>query len=261
MRSLLLAATLSLSTAGYALADQCDVKFAGQLQLAQQQLSITTANKQQILIDQHKRLWVDGQLIALSDYQQELVSDYYTGYYIAAPKAAQIAADGVTLANVAVTEVFSELLGADNDAVTELSAKLTELNAMIQHNFYDEDGQIRLSSQSFDDGDFITHEWEEDFEQVVENIVENSIGSIMLNIGSELLFSGGDMDAFEAKMERFGNGIEQRVEYQSEALEARADALCLSLAILDDIEARLQTSVPELAELDVLQVSQNQQAM
>ena len=68
------------------------------------------------------------------------------------------------------------------------------------------------------------------------------------------IFNGGDLDEFEQRMENFAVNIERQVENQSEALEARAEVLCASLANIDRLEEKLQNEVPQLADMDILQV-------
>ncbi|MDP5132536.1 MAG: YggN family protein [Paraglaciecola sp.] len=261
MRTLLLAGLLTLTTTTYAAANECDISFEGSLQLEKSVLSIETDDHSKIVINQANQLFVNGEKIALSRYQQRLVSDYYAGIYAAAPQAAAIASDAIKLASVTVNEVFYELLGGESDAINDLTSKLDELGDQIHMNFYASNGEIRLNSDSFNDGSFLGQDWEDEFENVIEQVVSNSMGHLLISIGSEILFSGGDMDAFERKMERFGQSIEQRVEFQSSALEARADSLCLSLVAIDEVEEKLQDSISALSDLDVVQIKTRPQAM
>jgi hypothetical protein len=260
MRTLLLAGLLTLS-ANYALANECEINFEGNLQLENRILTIETQNHKKIVINQENQLFVNGQKIQLSTYQQKLVSDYYAGIYSAAPQAAAIATDAITLASVTVNQVFTELLGSDSDAINGLTEKLDELGQHVSMNFYASNGEIRLNSNNFEDGNFLGQQWEDEFEAAIEEVVSNSIGHLLISIGTEILFSGGDMDAFESKMERFGQDIEQRVEFQSSELEARADSLCMSLVSVDQIELKLQRSVDELADLNVMQIKEKSEAM
>jgi hypothetical protein len=68
------------------------------------------------------------------------------------------------------------------------------------------------------------------------------------------MFNGGDFDEFEQRMETFAEDMEHKFDNQSEALEARAEVLCASLANIDRLEEKLQNDVPQLADMDVLQV-------
>jgi hypothetical protein len=91
-------------------------------------------------------------------------------------------------------------------------------------------------------------------------LVTDSIGHLMVAIGTQLIFSDGDMGELEQKMERFGEQMEQKVEYQATALEEKTDALCTTLAKVDFVETKLQ-QIKQLSGLDVIQVHDQPQRM
>jgi hypothetical protein len=231
----------------------CNVELNGNMQLENKILAIKLDNNTRMTINQHKTLYVDGIALNLNAEQQRWVDNYYDGINKAAPQAASIATDAVALASTALNEVFTELLGSDNTALADLSDKLRNLDEQIQYNFYADNGDIRLHSESFEDGEFFGEQWEVQFEEAIEDLVTDSIGHLMVAIGTQLIFSGGDMHEFEQKMERFGEQMEQKVEYQATALEEKADILCSTLAQVDFAETQLQ-QIKQLASLDVIQM-------
>lgn len=253
MRSLILAGALTCFSAT-ALAQQCDVELQGDLKLENKVLTVTLDSNTQMKIDEYHTLFLNGELYPVNAEQQKSVESYYDGISQAAPQVADIAIDAVALANTALNEVFTELLGADSSALENLSEKLQELDQQVNYNFYAQDGSLRIDSKSFENGDFFGQEWEKNFEQAIEQVVTESIGTLMVAIGSEILFSGGDMDAFEKKMERFGQRLEKTMEFQAEALEDKADNLCATLADVDSAETQLQKQIKQLSGLDVLQI-------
>ena len=169
-------------------ASQCNVEFNGNMQLENQILTVTLDNDSQMTIDQYKTLSVDGITLSLNTEQQQWVENYYDGINQAAPQAAAIATDAVALASTAINEVFTELLGSDNSALADLSDKLRNLDDQIQYNFYADNGDIRLHSESFENGEFFGEQWEAQFEEAVEDLVTDSIGHLMIAIGSSRLF-------------------------------------------------------------------------
>jgi hypothetical protein len=270
MRSLTLAGRLLAGTllagvltcfSAAAFAHQCDVELQGDLKFENKVLTVTLDNNTQMKIDEYQTLYVNGELYPVNAEQQKSVENYYNGISQVAPQVADIAIDAVALANTALSEVFTELLGADSRALENLSEKLQELDQQVHYNFYAQDGSLRIHSKSFKNGDFFGQEWEQNFEQAIEQVVTESIGTLMVAIGSEILFSGGDMDAFETKMERFGQRLEKTMEFQAEALEEQADDLCTSLASVDSAEAQLQKQIKQLSGLDVLQIKSARYSM
>lgn len=260
MRHLILASTIMVMSSS-ALAGQCDVNFEGKLSLENNILTITTEDQDKIKINQQHQVFVNEKALSLNTDQQRWAAEYYEGINSAAPQAATIAIEAIEIATIAVSQVFGELLGSDHQAVADLTSKLEDMSKEVQYNFYAEDGNIRINADTFDEENFFGPEWEQEFEQSVEELVMSSMGSIMVAIGTEMLFSGGDMNGFEQKMENFAENIEKNVESKGEALEAKADKLCIQLASVSYAEDKLQKSVPELSKLDVITVNNSDQAM
>lgn len=258
-------ATALVLVSGSALAhsdsDHCDINFDGKMQLENNVLTLYTKDNDKVRIEDSHRIFVNGDELNLSGEEQEWVANYYDGITTSVPIAAQIAVDGVAIATEAVSLVFGELLGANSSGVNELTYKLEELGEKIEYNFYAEDGSIRLDSEQFENGNFLGEEWEESFEEAVSELVMSSMGHLMIAIGSEMLFNGGDMDAFENRMENFGTEIEEKIEFKGEALEQKAEQLCTQLAKVDLAESYLQKSVSELAKLDIIRLEDDKHAM
>ena len=260
MRSLI-AATVFATMSGSAMAHQCDINIDGNMKLEDSILTVTTKKKDEIQIDQYYRLYVNDEEIALDHEQQQWVEDYYQGIHGAVPQVAEITTEAIDLATEAITVVFGELLGSDASEVNDLTDKLAEINQEIQYNFYAEDGSIRLNSENFENGEFFGEEWEQEFEEAVEEMVFNSMGRLMIAVGTEMLMSGGDMDAFEHRMETFASDLETKMEARGEQLEEKADALCLQLAKVDHAENQLQSSIGELSGLNVFDYEENHESM
>ena len=246
---------------GSAMAHQCNINVDGHLTLENRLLTVTTKQSDKITIDEHHNLYVNGDAIYLDSEQQQWVKDYYDGINAAVPQVAEIAVEGITIASEAIGHVFGELLGHDNSAVDDLTAKLDEMNQQIQYNFYADDGSIRLDSNEFENGNFFGEQWESEFEEAVEELVFNSMGRLMIAIGSEMVMSGGNMDSFEQKMENFAADIEEKVHFRGEELERKADLLCAQLTSVDEAENALQSSIDELNGLNILKTSDHHQAL
>lgn len=260
MRSLILAGLLICSSTSI-LANQCNVELHGDLTLENKVLTVNLDNNTHMKIDESQTLYLNGDLFPVNAEQQKSVENYYNSISQTAPQVADITIDAITLANTAINEIFTELLGSDSRALKKLSEKLQELDQQVHYNFYAKDGSLRIHSKSFENGDFFGPEWEQNFEQAIEQLVSEFIGTLMVAIGSEILFSGGDMDAFEKKMERFGKELERTMEFQAETLKHKAEDLCASLMRVDSAEKQLQKLIKHLSGLDVLQIKPARYAM
>jgi hypothetical protein len=244
--------------------NHCNVVFNSNIQLENKILAVTIDNDTRLIINQNRILYVNDVALDLNIEQKRWVNNYYDGINQAIPQAAAIATDAVALASTALNEVFNELLGSDNIALKDLSDKLRHLDQQIQYNFYADNGDIRLHSESFENGEFFGEQWEAQFEESIQDLVADSMGHLMLAIGKQLIFSGGDMREFEQKMALFGEQMEQmeqKVEYQAEALEEKAETLCAILTQVDTAENHLQMNIKQLANLDVIQIGEQYNTM
>ena len=256
MRSTLLVGALvccSLPVLALDSNNKCNVELNGNMQLEDNVLTVVLDNNTDMTIDQDKILYVDGIALTLDTKQQGWVDNYYDGINQAVPQAASIATDAVALASIAMHEVFTELLGSDSTELADLSEKLRNLDQQIQYNFYADNGDIRLDSSSFENGTFFGKQWESQFEKAIKNLATESMGHLMVAIGTQLIFSGEDMHEFEKKMDRFGEQMEQKVKYQATELEKKAGVFCATLAQVDFAETQLKR-IKHLADLDIIQV-------
>ena len=260
---LLSVALTSTLMSGHALAhdssfqnNSCDMELDGHIQYYQGDLTVQMDNGLVMTIDSHHNMTIDGESVSLDSEQQRWVSEYYNNIDIAIPMTLNIASEGLQIANVAVTEVFTELLGGDQmgDDFRELFDSLeTKLNT----SFYDDAGNIRVDSTKFDEPGWFDESWEQEFEAQIESLISESMGRILIAVGTQMLWEGGDMSEFEQKMERWGEDLEYRLESQAAALEEKGDALCKVLKKADYAEGKMQASISGLDDLNLLDIDQD----
>lgn len=203
-----------------------------------------------------EELIVQGEVVDLNDSQQQLVNEYSTSIRAMVPEIQSIAIEGVDLAVTGVNLAFNELLGEGNDIATELTRELTLVREDVSTKFSEEHG-FTIGENGINDGEFFGEEFEERIESVVEKAVMNSMGTLLVAVGQEMLFSGGDTDAFEARMENFGENIEHQMEARAEKIEEKADALCESALAIDMLEEKMKLSIDELSAINVISTNSN----
>lgn len=248
---LALASAMTLTPA-FAHDNECNVELHGSLKYHQGLLSVDMGNGSVMAIDGDRELSINGEAIALSGTQQGWVDEYYDNIDKAIPMTLEIATEGLAVANVAVSEVFGELLGADNSLTDDFDQMFTTLEEKLDSSFYDEAGNIHIDSTQFEGDDWFDESWEAEFEQQVESLVSQSMGQILIAVGTQMLWNDGDMSDFEERMERFGETIETRIESEAEALEDKAEKLCDVLKQANYAEHKMQTTIPGLDELNLL---------
>ncbi|WP_394223575.1 DUF2884 family protein [Alteromonas gracilis] len=260
---LLSVAVSSALMSGHALAhdtssinDGCDMELDGHIQYYQGDLTVKMDNGSVMTIDSYHNMTINGEPVSLNREQQHWVSEYYNNIDIAIPMTLNIASEGLEIANVAVTEVFTELLGTDQMG-DDFSALFDSLETKLNTSFYDEAGNIRVDSTKFDEPGWFDESWEQEFEAQIESLISESMGRILIAVGTQMLWEGGDMTEFEQKMERWGEDLEYRLESQAAALEEKGEALCKVLKQADFAEGKMQASISGLDDLNLLDIDQH----
>lgn len=188
--------------------NSCDIELDGQLQYYQGDLTVNMDNGSILNINSNRDLTVNGETVALTKDQQSYVNDYYNSIDTAIPMTLTIASEGLEVASVAVTEVFGELLGSGSDLDNDFQALFDSLDQKLARSFYDDAGNIRVDSSKFDEPGWFDESWEAEFEEQIESLISESMGRILIALGTQMLWEGGDMSEFEQKMERFGDDLE-----------------------------------------------------
>lgn len=257
----LIAATLfSLfaATATYA-HESCDVDLESGLTINASSIEFFDPdNKKQVLyvIDHNNQLSIRGESVSLNDQQQALVTNYSTSIRAMVPRVRHIAIEGVDLALEGVNLVFNELLGADNKVGADLTQELSLIKTEVSTRFTIEHG-FTIGENGLDDNELLGEDFEQRIESAVEKAVMNSMGSLLVSLGQEMMFSGGDSDAFETRMESFGENIEHEMEARAEKIERKANSLCLAAVEIDQLEEALKATIEPLANINVITVKQS----
>jgi hypothetical protein len=249
--ALILASTSSFASNASFTNDSCDVDISGGIKITPSSIEFSKNKKQLYKIVDNETLYVDGQKIDLSQSEQSLVIDYSNSIRATVPEVKDIALDAIDLASDGVNLAFNELLGEGNDISAEITAQLSEIRKEVDEGFTS-NNDISFDEDGFSGDDFFNEGFEKRIETAVETTVQNSIGSLLIAVGQQMLFSGGDMDTFETRMEDFGEKIEQEMESRGEEIEKRGEALCQSVVAIDALEDQLTHEIDELADFNLL---------
>lgn len=261
MKTLIATALILASSASYGhdniySADSCNVDLNGGINISTKEIAFSKNKSPLYKIVGNDTLIVDGEVISLNSNQQALVSEYSTSIRAVLPEVKEIAVDAIDLAIDGVNLAFNELLGEGNNVSAELTTQLAGIRDDVDVEF-DSNKDFYIDEEGFSGEDYFDEMFEQRIETAVENTIKNSLGSLMIAVGQEMLFSGGDMDAFENRMEAFGEQIEYEMETRGEGLEKRGEALCQSIIAIDELEEQLKSEVDELSNFNVITTSQN----
>lgn len=207
------------------------------------QISDNGSEKYRVELDQ---LYVDGKKVTLTAKQQTLLTQYSDELSRQVPEVIDLVGDVVVMAsqavNMALTPIFGDATGSQIDKL------MTGIQTRIDTMAYQQGDKFYLGSTDSS----IEHAFNEEFEQEIEQMVTNSMGSLMMTLGSRIMSSEGGsfeekMNTFSQKMDNVGKDIEQQLESQSQGLEQRADKICDNFEGLLVLESQVRKSIPELA--------------
>jgi hypothetical protein len=260
MKTLIATALIIASSTSYAhdssfSSDSCDVDLNGGIKINAKEITFSKNKSPLYSIIDNDTLIVNGHEVDLTSSQQSLLTEYSTSIRDVVPEVKTIALDAIDLAIDGVNLAFNELLGEENDVSADLITQLTSIRTEVDSEF-DGSKDFYIDEDGFAGDDFFGEDFEQRIETAVESTIQNSIGSIMIAVGQEMLFSGGNMDAFETRMENFGQQIEHEMESRGVGLEKRAESLCRSVILIDEMEEQLKDEIDEISDFNFITASQ-----
>ena len=264
MKTILATTLLLASSAAFAhnSTNDCEVDIHAGVSIAQHKIeffkqgSDHKKGKSLYSIVDDNNLFINGTKVSLTASQQSLVHEYSTSIRAVVPEVKSIAIDGINLAMEGVSIAFGELLGGDNELTKDLVSELTKIRNEVDSRF---DGQkaIYVDKDGFDGEEFFDKEFEQRIESAVEKAVINSMGSLLVIMGQEMLLSGGQGNSLETRMKDFGENLANEMEIRTEKVKRKTDTLCLPIVNIDQLEEQLKTSISSLASINVISVSLN----
>ena len=237
----------------------CDVALNYDVAVEPKTLTVSDKGVEQYRVA-YGKLYVEGKQVTLNAKQQGLLNQYSDEISTQVPEAISLVNDAVEMASQAVSMALTPLLG---DAT---GAKIDELMDGVQK---------RLDKVAYRNGDkyylgatesSMENAFNDEFEQEMEALVQNSIGSIMMSIGAQMLSGDGGsfeekMASFEAKMDNVGKDIETQMEAQAEQFGERAELVCSRFKALGELETQVHKEIPELAKYTLVEQSTEPEAL
>ncbi|WP_394128972.1 YggN family protein [Shewanella maritima] len=225
--------------------EQCNVALNYDVTVEPKRLQVSQSGAEQYRIEQGD-LYVNGEQVELNEQQQALVNDYANELSRQVPEVIDFVGDVVSIATQAVSMALTPILG--DAAGSQIDELLVGIQQRVDELAYQQGDKFFLGSTETT----MESAFNEEFEKEIEQVMTNSIGTIMMTLGSEIMSSeGGSFDekieSFALKMENIGQEIETQIEHQAKDIEYRADKVCNDFESLMAMEQNLRTNVPELA--------------
>jgi len=243
-------------------AQNCSVNFNYGIVIDPKNIRMLDQGMTYIQINQDQQLFVRGREITLSTAQQKQLEHYSIGIREQIPEIVSIAIEGVDIALKAVNKVISGLTGENSATHQKIQEKFEEIKWRIRARFNHSNQNYYLASQDLDDFDDLLSG---EFEQEIEEIITESVGTILMAVGESILNSNKNdtlsnseerVTTFDQKMKHIGKNLKIDVDSSITALESKAEQFCLSLVELNKVEAQLQQTIPELKNYNLIETQQ-----
>ena len=236
--------------------EQCKMDLAGTLGFQHDVLTLSSP-QQTLVIDAQQQLTVDGTVLTLTPRQRAAVESYYYNIKAAIPIGVEFAAQGLEVANLAVNEVFAELLGPDDELIIKMNELMTNISGTVKSSIYAPDGSIYIDSQQDSANQWASPEWEAEFSDALKSAISDAMGRLFLGLGSEMLFGDGDMQADFFNPDAFGQRVTDKIGMHASEFGESAELLCDIIRSADAAEVIVAQRIPELAQLNMITVTDN----
>ena len=247
--------TFLLLCAGAATAhSSCNLELDAGLRITDDSIEFYADDRPTYKILADKRLVVNGQTLELTPAQRAAVANYAASIRTAVPEVRDMALDGIDLAIEAITITFDSLLGEKNQVSAQLKTELNNVKSDV-NRYFSAGKPINFNRNNEGALDFFGKKFETRIERIVETSVQNVIGNLMIAMGKEILLSGGDMQAFEARMNKFGEQMEVQMNAKAAGMEARGAKLCSAMRAVEVREEQLKQAVPAIQPFNIIRVN------
>ncbi|MEW6983042.1 YggN family protein [Colwelliaceae bacterium 6471] len=240
-----------------AAAERCDVNFNYGVIIDPAHVRMLEHGQTIVQINGTEQLFVNGRQANLNEEQKQLLKEFTAGIRQQVPEIVSIAIEGVDIGLKAVNNVIGSLTGENSASHQRIQEKFDELQMRLRKRFNHSDKSYYIAPQDFDDFDQI---FAGQFEQEIEEIVSESIGTILVAVGEAMSNHDEEnveqrVDTFDERMENMGKNLQLEVSSKADALESKAEKFCQGLIALDQIETNMKQQIPELSDFDLIKTS------
>ncbi|MDX1677427.1 DUF2884 family protein [Arsukibacterium sp.] len=251
LASAVILSTLSLNAMAHQ-NNQCNIEFEKDLVINSDSVRLQDNGTTLWQIDDNGQLILDGKPVMVNNDTRLLLRDYQAGIRSQTKETVALVEDALIMASDALTTVMAELTGKSLDDYPAVQQALAQISDAANQVVVREGDNTYLYGSRLES---IDQAFGPEFEQAVEEAVNQSMGNIMMLVGKAMTSGEGSfeqrMEAFGQKMEKFGEDLEAKMEIKAAALEQRGDAICAQVNQLDTLETRIQQHIPAMQQYDL----------
>lgn len=242
--------------AGQYHSEQCDINLNGNLRFAEKTLIVKTTADEEVKITDSYMVYVDGKKLSLSPEETKWIQEYYQGIEQTIPQVMTVAAEGIKIANYAVSEVLRGFLGEQSKVASQLENKLKDLDAKLKEHVYQNPESLTFDSAKLQTELGFGPDFDAEVDLIVSDVMEKAMGEFLVQMGRSMLNGEGSMESFEQRMSQMGDDIESKVESQTDDIKKEAKVLCEMLTTIDVSESHVQ-KIKGLGNVDIVSKSKN----
>lgn len=229
----------------------CDTNISANIEFSNNQLLVKSTKQEDILFESNGLVFVDGKKIALNAEQQAIAKSYYNDVETSIPMVVDITVEALNITSMALTEVFTGLLGEETELPQKLNVRIDGIANSLQDHVYQDPNSLTFNSSYLKEDIGLGDNLEEEIEEIKDEIISSMMGKLIMAIGQSMMSGDGDFSELEKRMENLGQDIEQKAETLAKRLEEKSVALCDKIKNLDETEAQLR-EIKALRYLDTI---------
>lgn len=234
--------------------NSCNTNLEGELNFANNQFTVQSSEDESILFKANGEVFVDGTKLKLSAQDTAIALQYYNGVESSIPMVVDITTEALSIANYAVTEVFTAFLGEDSSLPQLIDEKLDNAARTIKEHVYQDPNSLTFNSETLEQEFGFNDDFDQQIEEIKDEILSSFMGEIFIAIGKAMLNKDDGFSDFEQRMESLGDDIELRVEQHSNNLKEKSIALCEKMEALEGTESELQ-KIEALRYLNMIEIN------
>lgn len=202
-----------------------------------------------------KKLLINKQEVSLTAPQQRLINDYDNNIRQIVPKVKTVANDSLDLAIDGIDVAFNDLLGEGNQLTKNLTEELSLLQSQLAASLSIEKG-IAVGIKGESEDNLFGNDIEQRVKSAIQKAVLDSMGSIFITLGQQLMFSGNSDVSLDTQMKHFTDKVEQEISAKTALIEEKSQVLCQNIIKIDALEEKLKQQFPSLSTVNTFTVTQ-----
>lgn len=235
------------------LAEKCDINLNYGVIIDPTHVRIIEHGKTYVQVNGQNQLFIHGSEIKLSTQQKHLVNEYFSGIRSQIPEIVSIAIESVDVGLNVANKVIAGITGENSSSHQKLQKQFDELQWRIRTRFNHSDNSFYIAPQDFDNFDDVLAG---EFEEEIESIVENSIGTIVSAVGKAI--SNSDIESSEQRPNTFVHNMgniskELKLNSKISVIESKVAVFCQNLKELNNIEEKLNDNIIELKPFNLIE--------